>query len=104
MASPPAPEYVQQLAKDNALLLEWHSQFEAEFGSGAEAKPTLTECDEVANLFKSKVEKIKVAMEVKSARNSRKGTYIPLPFDVCFPRFFFAPDQNFPFGSKNQTN
>ncbi len=64
-------EWMEAREKERKLLVEWLEDFKSKFGQYPEAASTVTECTEAMDKYCEIVEKVKIPLEVKNARNPR---------------------------------
>jgi hypothetical protein len=64
--------YIEELAKNNSLFVQWLEDFKSKFGEYTEAHPTIKEVEEVLKLYKELVGKVTVPISIEKARQARK--------------------------------
>ena len=64
-------EWVEEQVKKNNLLVQWLEDFKSKYGEYEQAYDTINQCEEVLDLYKKVVNKVRIPLLVKNARNAR---------------------------------
>jgi hypothetical protein len=75
-------EWMEAREKEQKLLVEWLEDFKSKFGQYAEAGSTATECTVALDKYREMVEKVKIPLEVKNARNAKRAEGSVLEFGL----------------------